>query len=226
MDKPILSIKQESELIQALKKLDVNKTKKFLKDKNVDVNNLFEKEGKRPIHLVIPFRCSTELLEYLLKKDDIEIDALDAAGNTALMLAAAHGNLEACRILIEHGADYHLKSQLVNKNSIEIFKEKHRHLFSSFENIIKNYEASFKTKPINSAEIIRENSRVSDAALASSLRQRKNMLTQNPQLANENKLFSTSGAQIDSEASFWTTPKSSNGSSKHEASSAYLLRRY
>lgn len=177
--------KKEREQVDALKKLNVKKVRKFIERGELDVNKLFSEEGRRPIHLVIPFRGPTAILEYLLERDDIQVDALDAFGSTALMCAASHGNADACRVLIQHGADYNLKGGLVKQNAVEIFKERHGHLFSSFEEIIKERENSLKAEANSEIKVIEE---VPTANKASLLKQRK--ATQTPTHSN-----STLGAQ-------------------------------
>jgi ankyrin repeat protein len=63
-------------------------------------------QGQTALHLALRDN-SPQVVESLLKRTNLDVDALNAAGETPLMLAALRGQLEWVRRLLERGAKMH-----------------------------------------------------------------------------------------------------------------------
>ena len=73
--------------------------------------------GTRPLH-VAASRDYREVVEILLARE-VDIDATDARGNTALMLAIANKNIDIAALLLNHGARHDLVNRK-NRTAVEL----------------------------------------------------------------------------------------------------------
>lgn len=122
MFKKFFNSSPEIEQQQALIKLEVSKIQRLIANKEMDVNKTFTDKKLTPLHYAVKCIGKTELLEYLLRQKNINIDARDAYGETPLMHAAKAGECNACCLLIKYGANYKLKSPLSQKDALEVFQ--------------------------------------------------------------------------------------------------------
>ena len=71
-----------------------------------DADDYVSDFGKRPIHAMVIRRDRPDLVTALLKKGKPhQIDAIDIAAHSALMLCAEHNRIESARALLKAGAD-------------------------------------------------------------------------------------------------------------------------
>lgn len=68
--------------------------------------NIKNNDGLTPLHIAAKSGY-VELMEYLI--NDLTLNVRTNEGNTALYLAILHGHKEASRLLLQHGADIHIK---------------------------------------------------------------------------------------------------------------------
>ena len=77
--------------------------------------------GKRPIHAMVIRRDRADLVTALLKKGKPhQIDGVDIAEHSALMLCAAHNRIESARALLKAGADRDVSTQDMARSSATI----------------------------------------------------------------------------------------------------------
>jgi uncharacterized protein len=69
--------------------------------------NARDPQGQTALHLALR-DDSPQVVESLLKRANLDVDALNAAGETPLMMAALRGQLEWVRRLLERGAKVHI----------------------------------------------------------------------------------------------------------------------
>ncbi|CAG9827244.1 unnamed protein product [Diabrotica balteata] len=72
--------------------------------KSVNIN---DNNGNTPLHIAV-FKNNLTILNYLVCDESIRINTRNFMGQTPLFIAAKHGFIEACRILVKHGANVNL----------------------------------------------------------------------------------------------------------------------
>ncbi|RUM61499.1 MAG: hypothetical protein DSY66_02060 [Persephonella sp.] len=94
-----------NKLFSAVKNCNVNKTKKVLKDLNLNIQN---NEGKTPIFYAVE-KCDTKFLKFLINKG-ANVNAEDDNGLTPLYYAIMKKDLNKVKVLVESGAVIDIKS--------------------------------------------------------------------------------------------------------------------
>lgn len=94
-----------NKLFSAVKSCNVNKTKKVLKDLNLNIQN---NEGKTPIFYAVE-KCDTKFLKFLINKG-ANVNAEDDNGLTPLYYAIMKKDLNKVKVLVESGAVIDIKS--------------------------------------------------------------------------------------------------------------------
>lgn len=91
---------------------------RILIEGNLDVNASVDEDDNKPLHI-----CATHggAVKLLLEKG-ADADALNAMGQTALMLAAAENKARPARHLLKHGADMNLQNR-AGKSAFDIARE-------------------------------------------------------------------------------------------------------
>ncbi len=86
-----------------------------------DADDYVSEFGKRPIHAMVLRRDRPDLVTALLKKGKPhQIDAIDIAAHSALMLCAEHNRIESARALLKAGADRDVSIQDMARSAATI----------------------------------------------------------------------------------------------------------
>ncbi|MCC2646037.1 MAG: hypothetical protein K0R02_102 [Rickettsiaceae bacterium] len=81
----------------------LHETIDMLLKNGADINK-YDKFGQTPLHLAVKGKFH-QLVEYLLNKEEIKIDATDKEKKTPLHFAADYGDDKMVKLLVEHSAD-------------------------------------------------------------------------------------------------------------------------
>jgi len=82
----------------------------YLTDNSTDVNRRITMENNLSILQVAISEQKRDIYNMIMKHPQIEVDKQDLFGKTALHYACANGDEQACKDLINHGADINIAS--------------------------------------------------------------------------------------------------------------------
>ena len=95
-------IRPSKDFITAIKNADIDKVKDFIKKEGVNAHN---ESGTTPLMIAVWYSYivrHTNVVRLLLEHPDIDVNAQDSDGDTALLRAALMGNADAAELLLEH----------------------------------------------------------------------------------------------------------------------------
>ncbi|KAJ8938166.1 hypothetical protein NQ318_011931 [Aromia moschata] len=94
-------------ILRAVVEQDLDKIKYYIKaGKSVNIN---DNNGNTPLHIAV-IKRNLEILDYLILQNDINLNAQNFCGETPLLQAIKHENVEAAKKLIMAGANVNLQN--------------------------------------------------------------------------------------------------------------------
>ncbi|KAK2584999.1 hypothetical protein KPH14_008528 [Odynerus spinipes] len=97
-----------------------------LVEAGANVNNTDTSYGRTALHIAVE-GGHKDIVEYLLRKTDININKTNFSGNTALHIAVANSGArseEICKLLMQYGADPHIQNNTSSSEDAEKKKDK------------------------------------------------------------------------------------------------------
>ncbi len=133
---------------EILKSGSVEEVKKLFSDKKYSLEFPL---GKNALHYAV-YNQDKRVIAFLLDEIHMHPDRPSETGITPLHEAATYGNLEAIRLLIEHGADYN-KKDVLDENILTILRGvKKFDLVPKVKKIIEEKDKSLKANSQNPIE--------------------------------------------------------------------------
>lgn len=138
--------KLDNYLIQAVKDGDLFLVKSFL-ELGADPNVVNDETGW-PLAVQAVVHKRTDIINHLISQDDIDLNATDRSGLTALMMAAFHGQLEISESLLAAGVDTGIRSNdgntardIANQRSNNARDIDNQRRYTDVVELLREYEA-------------------------------------------------------------------------------------